>query len=82
MAAKPPAIVTTCDDPKWTPDPDGPPGMRSRGECRKTAEAIYCSQPQNLNDPWCREQRERRMRDRQILVIGALVVLAVVWLSD
>ena len=80
--AKPPSIVTACDDPAWKPDPNGPRGTRSRRECRDMAEGVYCSQPQNLNDPWCKEQRARRMRDRQILLIGAAVLIALVYLND
>lgn len=76
-----PAIVKSCDDPNWVPDPNGPPGTRSRAECRKMAEGIHCSNPLTRT-AWCAKQQERRMRDRQILLIGAAVLVALVYLSD
>lgn len=82
MATKPPQIVAACDDAAWKPNPDGPRGTRSRAECRDMAEGIFCSQPQNLGDPWCKEQRARRIRDRQILMIGAAVLVALVYLDE
>lgn len=75
-----PEIVKSCDDPSWTPDPDGR-GPKTREECRRLAEGIHCSNPLTRT-AWCRAQQERRMRDRQILLIGAAVLVALVYLSD
>jgi hypothetical protein len=78
-AADAPEIVKRCDDPAWKPDPAG--GPKSREECRRMAEGIHCANPLT-HTAWCKTQRERRMRDRQILLIGAAVIVALVYLSD
>lgn len=75
-----PKIVKECDDPAWTPDPGGR-GPRTREECRKLAEGIHCTNPLTRT-AWCAKQQERRMRDRQILLIGAAVLVALVFLSE
>lgn len=75
-----PEIVKQCDDPSWTPDPNGS-GPRTREECRKLAEGIHCTNPLTRT-AWCSKQQDRRMRDRQILLIGAAVLVALVFLSD
>lgn len=72
-----PEIVKACDDPNWTPDPNGR-GPRTREECRRFAEAIHCSNPLTRT-AWCARQKEKRERDRQILLaLGAALVLLVV----
>jgi hypothetical protein len=75
-----PAIVKSCDDPAWTPDPNGR-GPKTREECRKLAEGIHCTNPLTRT-AWCAKQQERRARDRQILIAMAAVLVAMVYLSD
>lgn len=69
MSAKPPKVYTDCDRP----------GQVNRAKCRMLAEAAHCVA--HPFDPWCKERREKRARDRQILLVAGALVLLYVWLD-
>lgn len=69
MGADLPEIVKQCDRP----------GQKNPARCRKLAKALHCAR--NPGDPWCKEQREKRQRDRLILLALGAAIVAAVYLS-
>lgn len=72
---QPPRVVAECDDPAYKPKPP-----MTRAKCRQLAEAAHCAT--HPRDPWCAEQRRRRVRDRRILLVAGAVLLALVYFDD
>ena len=62
-------------------DPKPPKGWEDETPAeRKLHEGLYCAT--RPGDRWCKMRREKRARDRQILVIGGALFVFVVWLDQ